>query len=142
MTYKRLQQLTIIWIATLILGSLSPGEIKTAVGTETESRSPTVRVRTRRVHQIVHYVAFGIGAALLVAVGRTAQQRLLYCAALIVLGCALEWGQYLFLGSEFLETWDMRDDAIAVVFGGALASVFGFGKKARSRAFSEIAITR
>lgn len=121
----------------LILGSLSPFEVKEAVGTETRSLSPAVRRQTFSFHRFMHYIAFGAGAALLVAISRTVPQRLLLCLGLIALGCLLEWVQYLYLGSDYLETWDMRDDAFATAAGAAVAAVLNFGAKARREAFRQ-----
>lgn len=141
MTYRRLKQITLVWIAALIIGSLSPIEVKVAVGTETESRSPEVRRQTFNYHRFMHYVGFGVGAALLVAVSRTFPQRFIYCLGLAALGCALEWTQYAMLGSRHLETWDMRDDAIAVAIGAAIAIALRLGAQARQQAFPEDAVT-
>ena len=137
MSYLTLKRVTLIWIAMLILGSVSPMEVKVAVGTETHSQSPVVRRRTFTQHRFMHYLGFGVAAALLVAVSRTLPQRLANCFLLIALGCFLEWLQHAFLGSRFLETWDMRDDAIAVTGGFFLAAVLRFGARARQKAFPE-----
>ena len=135
MTYQRLKQIAILWIAALILGSISPIEVKVAVGTETKSNSKLVKRKTFTQHRVFHFLGFGIAAALLSAISRTLPLRFGNCLLLIALGCFLEWLQYVALGSRFLETWDMRDDAIGVALGTLLAGAFRFGADARQRAF-------
>ncbi len=135
MTYQRLKQIAILWIAALVLGSVSPIEVKVAVGTETKSHSTMVKRKTFTQHRIFHFLGFGVAAALLSAISWTLPQRLVNCLLLIALGCFLEWLQYVALGSRHLETWDMRDDAIAVAVGALLAGVLRFGADARQRAF-------
>ena len=131
MSYRRLKLITILWIVALICGSLSPVEVKVAVGTETNSPAAVEQEKAFTFHRVMHYIAFGVGAALLIAVARTPLRCIAFCAALIALGCLLEWVQFTALGSPILETGDMRDDALAVAVGGALAAFTGFGRNAR-----------
>ena len=130
MNYRQLRLLTIFWITAIIVGSLSPVEVKRAIGTETESNSRVVQTRVEKFHLLMHAFTFGVGGLLLAAVSLTPRRRMMNCLALFVLGCALELLQY-YVGSEVLETGDICADGVGIVTGLIVVRLSGFGSRAR-----------
>ena len=131
MKYRQLKLLTIFWITAIIFGSLSPVEVKRAIGTETESNSRVMQTRVAKFHLLMHAFTFGVGGLLLAAVSLTPRRRMMNCLALFVLGWALELLQYYVFGSEVLETGDICADGVGIVIGLIVVRLSGFGSRAR-----------
>lgn len=69
-------------------------------------------------HRIVHYLAFGSTALLLLLLTRGRKQEFAVVAATIFLGLCIEIAEHASYGAPF-EYWDVIDDAIAVLLAYA-----------------------
>jgi hypothetical protein len=118
-----------IWIALIILGSISPMQVKVKVGTETTSTLQSEQQKVLLRHHAGHILTFGVGAVLLTGCFRRWPKQLAANAGFWALGIGLELLQYNVMSSPYLETWDMRDDGIGIAAGFALATATRLGNR-------------
>lgn len=108
------------WIACLILGSFLPGSVKDTLGT-TNPLSEAAQGRAAAAHRLVHFVAFGSTALVLMLIAETRAQQVSAALGIAGLGLIMECAQYVLLNVRYMEWWDVRDDALAAC--GALLLV-------------------
>ena len=95
-----LRIITVPWILVLIIGSLSPYDVKEGIGTHS-------------YHRPYHFVAFGATALLFLLIAKNRRQEWVSVCSAFALGLVLETAQYL-VGDVF-EWWDVRDDAVGIL---------------------------
>ena len=94
------------WVVTLIIGSLSPDDVKDSIGTHS-------------YHRLFHFVSFGATAVLFLLISRTRRQEYIAAGGVFALGLTLEALQHFIFGSDF-EWWDVRDDFIGILIALAV----------------------
>jgi hypothetical protein len=112
-----LRRLAPFWVACLILGSLLPGEAKTAIGSSRLSEQHLHRMAVETgewKHRAFHILGFGATAFLFLAIARTGAQELVSMIGVFALGVAIEYTQVLVYANR-LETEDIRDDAYGII---------------------------
>jgi len=106
-------------MAVVIVVSLLP----LRVGYSGTPRSASVLAMARRTHVIAHIFAFGVPAFVFSMFLRRPARRLLCVCGLAGLGLLIEYCQHVIYHNP-LETWDVRDDFLAVLGGYLLATLF------------------
>jgi hypothetical protein len=106
-----LRNVTWLWIALLIVGSLQPARPGLVTG----------------VHREIHRLAFAGGALLLFLMSSSRRQELLSALAIFFLGLFLEVLQHLIYRNP-LEWRDVADDGVAVLLAFALYRLTGARK--------------
>ncbi len=99
-------------LLVLILGSFLPYSMKRDMGTSVVFPSSQHQEQVPLRHRLVHYLSFGITAAVLILAARNRTHRILGVMTVIVLSFAIEYGQSL-VGRVGVEWWDVRDDTAA-----------------------------
>ena len=102
--------LLIFWLLFIIALSLIPLELKNELGT------------TGKLHQLGHYGAFLITAALLCWDANSLSRKLLRCSGAFALGFALEALEVLFYRNRF-EWTDIGTDSLGILSGCLLVIV-------------------
>jgi len=112
----------------VIIGSFLPGTSKNAIGT---TNPPEIAARggVALRHRSAHFLTFGFTALLLVLIGETASQQLCAGLGVAAFGFLLECSQYVFIGLDAVEWWDVRDDAIAAIATLVIAQWFNLPGK-------------
>ncbi len=97
---KRLRLIAIVWMICLTVVSLQPYRPRG------ESHS--------EAHRILHVIAFGVPALMLLALARGLKQQWAAALTIVCLALAIETAQHLIYGNTF-EWWDVRDDVIGLL---------------------------
>lgn len=121
-----LRRIAPFWVMGVVIGSFLPGSWKRDLGTHPYTPLHAVSFQ----HRAVHFVTFGLTALLFLALAQGRRGRAKAVAGAILLGLAIEAGQYAVGLSAVLEWWDIRDDLFAIA--GA-AVVFGVWRWLRQR---------
>jgi hypothetical protein len=107
--YKRLAPLCVLVVT---VGSFLPVGAKRQLGTHVDSVQDPYHNSVPIWHRVVHYLSFGITAAVLILSAQNKTQRTISLLTAISLSLMIEYTQHL-IGHFDIEWWDVRDDVIS-----------------------------
>jgi heme A synthase len=106
----------------VVIGSFLPGSWKRELGTHPYTLSHAVSLQ----HRAVHFVTFGLTTLLFLMLAERPKDWAKGIAGAVLLGLAIEAGQYAVGLSRVLEWWDLRDDVLAVAGATVVFGVAGW----------------
>jgi hypothetical protein len=104
------------WVVAVLLGSFFPGSWKYFLGTRPYVPNHPVEWQ----HRVAHFATFGMTTLLFMLPAEKRRKEALFAGAAFLLGCVIEFGQFVLRFSLIFEWWDIRDDFFATVAAFAL----------------------